>query len=66
LPHIVEGHEIETFIEIEEVKLQHATNVADTSTGGIGSSQNNGGAPHQSPLQAPSPAQVTQEHAGLH
>jgi hypothetical protein len=32
LPHIIDGHEIEAFIEIEEVEPQHAANVAGNST----------------------------------
>jgi hypothetical protein len=46
---ITDGHKNKAFAEIEEVELQHATNVTDTSAGVIGSSGNNGGVPHQSP-----------------
>jgi hypothetical protein len=68
---IIEGHEHEAFTEIEEIQLQHATNIGDTSIGaagssqnveGTGSSQNDRGVPHHSPSRAPSPGQVIQEH----
>jgi hypothetical protein len=49
LPQIDEGHEIEAFTEIKEVKLQHAANFAVTSTGAAGSSQNARGVSHRSP-----------------
>jgi hypothetical protein len=62
LTQIAEGHEIEAFAKIEEVELQHATNVTSTSAGAVGSSQNSGGGLHQSRQWAPSPAQVMQEH----
>jgi hypothetical protein len=64
LSDIVEGHKIEAFTKIEEVELQHATKVCDTSIRVTESSQNNGGVPHQSPPRAPSPAPVVQEHVG--
>jgi hypothetical protein len=63
LPHIAEGHEIEAFDEIEEVKLQHAANVAGTSAGAVGWSQNVWGTSHQSPQWVPLPAQFVQENA---
>jgi hypothetical protein len=69
LPNIAEDHEIKAFTKIEEVELHHAPHVIDTfvgaagSAGGTDSSQNNGDIPHHSLSQAPSPAQVIQEHA---
>jgi hypothetical protein len=43
LPHIDEGQEIEAFIEIQEVELQHTTNIVGTFVGAVaGSSQNYG------------------------
>jgi hypothetical protein len=68
LSNIIEDH------EVEEDELLHGPHVVDTSFGpaksrqnvrGANSSQNNGAAPHQSPLQALLPAQVIQEHACL-
>jgi hypothetical protein len=70
---IVEGLEHEAFDDILEVQLQHPAN-NNASTTAVGSSQNtrgasstqtNGGAPHQSPSQAPSPIQVIQENVEL-
>jgi hypothetical protein len=46
---IAEGHEVEAFIKIEEVELQHATNITGTSTEATNSSQNVGGTMHLSP-----------------
>jgi hypothetical protein len=69
---IAEGLEHPTFGNILEIEMPHPAN--NTSTTASGSSQNvegassiqtNGGAPHQSPLQAPSPMQVIQENAEL-
>jgi hypothetical protein len=49
LPDITEGQEIEAFAKIEEIELQHATNVVGTSAGAAGSGQNAGGVSHHSP-----------------
>jgi hypothetical protein len=62
LLNIIEGQEIKAFIKIEELELQQAVNVAGTSAGATGSSQNVGGTSHQSSQQVSSLAQVVQEH----
>jgi hypothetical protein len=49
LPAIDEGHEIEAFIEIEEVELQQAANIVGSFAGAVSSSQNARGTSHQSP-----------------
>jgi hypothetical protein len=43
-----EAQDVEAFAKIEEVELQHAVNITGTSTEAAGSSQNAGGASHQS------------------
>jgi hypothetical protein len=62
LPNIDEDREAEAFIEIEEVELQYATNVASTSARAVGSSQNAKGTSLQPPQRVPLPTQVMQEH----
>jgi hypothetical protein len=68
---IAEGLEHAAFDDVLEVELQHlANNNASTTAagsrnnlGGASSTQTNGGAPHQSLPQAPSPLQVIQDNA---
>jgi hypothetical protein len=68
-----EGLEHAGFDDIPEVELQHATNnntstvVTGSSQHGRGSNSNktNGGTPHQSPPQTPSPIQAIQENVVL-
>jgi hypothetical protein len=69
---ITEGSEHPTFSDIPEVEMLHPANNTSTTTpgssqnvGGTSSTQTNGGAPHQSPLQASSPIQVIQANAEL-
>jgi hypothetical protein len=62
LPCMDEDREAETFTTIEEVELQHATNVVGTSAGAANSGQNTEGTSLQSPQHLPSPVRVMQEH----
>jgi hypothetical protein len=68
---IVEGSEHSNFSNIPKVHLHQPTNMSTTAAGssqngeGASSTQTNGGAPHQSPLRAPSPIQVIQPDVEL-
>jgi hypothetical protein len=66
LPTITKAPKQLVFSDIPEVQLHQPTNnMSTTAPDGTSSTQTNGGNPHQSPLRAPSPAQVIQGNAEL-
>jgi hypothetical protein len=73
LASITDGLEYTTFGDIKEVELQHATNnnASIIAAGpsqhvrGSNSTQTNGSAPHELPLQTPSPIQAIQKNVEL-